>query len=50
VQVDSRIKISAVKMSNNDATNKQWRMAGSKKSNIGRVGDSKNQADHNGIY
>jgi hypothetical protein len=37
-------------MSNNDAKNEQWRMAGSKKNNIGRVRDSKNQDDHNGTY
>jgi hypothetical protein len=37
-------------MSNNDANNKQCQMAGSNKNNIGGVGNSKNQAGHNGIY
>jgi hypothetical protein len=37
-------------MSNNGANNEQWRMAGSKKNNIGRVRDSEKQDEHNGAY
>jgi hypothetical protein len=37
-------------MSNNGANNEQWRMAGSKRNDIGGVRDSENQAEHNGAY
>jgi hypothetical protein len=37
-------------MRNNGANKEQWRMAGSKKNNIGRVRDSGTQAEHNGAY
>jgi hypothetical protein len=38
------------KANNNDANNEQWQTDGSKKNNIGILGDSKNKAGHNGIY
>jgi hypothetical protein len=34
-------------MSNNGANNEQWRMAGSKKNNIGGVRHSEKQDEHN---
>jgi hypothetical protein len=37
-------------MSNNGENNKQWRMYGSKKKDIGGVRDSENQAEHNSSY
>jgi hypothetical protein len=37
-------------MSNNGANNEQWRMAVSKKNNIGGVRDSEKQDEHNGAY
>jgi hypothetical protein len=37
-------------MSNNGANNEQWRMAGSKKNNIGRFRDNEKQDEHNGAY
>jgi hypothetical protein len=37
-------------MSNNGANNEQWRVAGSKKVNIGGVRDSAKQSEHNGTY
>jgi hypothetical protein len=37
-------------MNNNGSNNEQWRVAGSKKTNMGRVQDSPRQTEHNGTY